>query len=324
MMKRCSVGVTILILCCFLFAGCGAKSTEAESFPEKQLTIICPFGAGGASDVVLRTLVPYLEEEMGQSVIISYKEGAGGIAGVNEYVGMTADGYTLVTYNDPHIFLQPEFQTTAYTKEDLVPLMGITEKPEALFVRADSPFETLEDFLTYAKENPKSLTIGNTGTYSSNHLTFALLQAETDTAYTRVAFTNGNKSFTALLAGETDACVASIDWLATHEGNIRALAVAAEDTVAEFPEVKTFKECNYEIVNAVNNNLYVTSAAPEEIIAVLQEKFAKVCENEQLAKDLTEAGIPAVLYNSDELIAYEEKVAERLETVKSLISAEEQ
>ncbi|MBE6111919.1 MAG: tripartite tricarboxylate transporter substrate binding protein [Peptococcaceae bacterium] len=308
-----------------MLAGCGGGDSNADAaanFPEKQLTIVCPFGAGGGSDVVLRTVVPYLEEEFGQTVVIDYKEGAGGIAGVNEYTAMNPDGYTLVTYNDPHIFLQTEFQETAYEKDDLTPLMGISQKAEALFVKADSPFNTLEEWIAYAKEHPGELTVGNTGTYSSNHLSFAMISNATDIEMTRIVFENGNKSFTALLGDETDACIASIDWLTTHEGSVKALAVAAEETVAEAPEVPTFKELGYDVVSAVNNNLYVLSDTPDEVVAVLQEKIANVCESEELAADLAAAGVPAALYNAEELEAYEADLGQRLEEVKHLLVEE--
>lgn len=319
--KLISLGLVVAMAGTML-AGCGGdKNTDAAAnFPEKQLTIVCPFGAGGGSDVVLRTVVPYLEEEFGQTVVIDYKEGAGGIAGVNEYTAMNPDGYTLVTYNDPHIFLQTEFQETAYEKDDLIPLMGISQKAEALFVSADSPFNTLEEFVAYAKEHPGELTVGNTGTYSSNHLSFAMISNAADIEMTRIVFENGNKSFTALLGGETDACIASIDWLTTHEGSVKALAVAASETVAEAPEVPTFKELGYDVVSAVNNNLYVMADVPEEIITVLQDKISNVCESEELAADLAAAGVPAALYNAEELEAYEADLGVRLEEVKHLLT----
>lgn len=323
--KLISIGL-LFAMAGTMLTGCGGgdnNANTASNFPEKQLTIICPFGAGGGSDVTLRPVIPYLEEELGQTVVINYKEGAGGIAGVNEYMAANPDGYTLVTYNDPHIFLQPEFMETAYNRDDLIPLMGISQKPDSIFVSVDSPFETLEDLVAYAKEHPGELTGGTTGTYSANHLTFAMMEQATGADCTRIPFENGNKEFTALLAGDIDFAVAPVESLITYEGSVRILAIAAEERCAEAKDAPTFKELGYEgVINTVNNNIYVLADTPEEVVTILQEKFANVCEKETLADDLRAVGVTPALYNAEELAAYEDIIQVNVDQVKHLLTEE--
>ncbi len=169
----------LLCLALGLFCLTGPSSVAAREYPARPITLVNPFGAGSSADIVVRLIEPFIKEAFGVNVIMSYKEGAGAVVGVNEFVTMRPDGYSILYYNYPHYQLQPRFGKTMFKPGDLEPLMWVNAAPEGLLVRSDSPFKTIREFLDYARENPGKLAIGNTGTFSSNHVTYALLEKET-------------------------------------------------------------------------------------------------------------------------------------------------
>ena len=312
---------------CLLLAGLcliDPSSATAREYPSRPITLVNPFGAGSSADIVVRLIEPFIKEAFGVNVVMSYKEGAGGVVGVNEFVTMKPDGYSIIYYNYPHYQLQPRFGKTLFKPGDLEPLMWVNAGPEGLLVRSDSPFKTIQEFLDYAKANPGKLAIGNTGTFGSNHVTYALLEKETGLKFTRIPFTNGSKSMTAVLAGEIDAALISAEMAGFYEGKMRVLAVAGEERMQTLPDVPTFKEIGYPgIINVLCTNFFTQKGVPPEILENMRARFATIVNDPKFKELMSSKGYSAPMGDWKVQKANEEAITRRIESVIPIFEAEQ-
>jgi tripartite-type tricarboxylate transporter receptor subunit TctC len=218
-----------------------------------------PFDPGGESDVSARLQQPYFKEITGQDLIIQYLPGAGGAqawAGLNDQEG---DGYTIMGTNLPHIILQPLLQDPGYATEDITNVYMFHFTPDALIVRQDSPYQTLEDIIAAANENPGAITASGSGTNSANHIANQIFENETGAQLTYIPYSGTAPSVTAVLGGETDAAW-GYTTVAARQPELKMLAVATEERHPLFPDVPTFQELGYDIVGGAYRGI----AVPDE------------------------------------------------------------
>ena len=105
---------------------------KRQTYPDRPVTVVLPFGAGSGADRIIRVMLPRMEELLGQKIILDYKTGGGAVVGSNYFMTTKPDGYTLLFYNQPHITMQSTFQKTAYNNDNLVPIFGATWRPDSL------------------------------------------------------------------------------------------------------------------------------------------------------------------------------------------------
>lgn len=308
---------TLLLLGLLLFGL--SVPARAGTYPDRPITVICPFGAGSGADRIFRVVLPYLENAFGQKIVVDYKSGGGGVVGSNYFMTTKPDGYTLLFYNQPHISMQERFQKTAYSSAKLLPILGVTWRPDIVTVRTDSPFKTMDDLIAYAKANPGRLTIGNTGSLSSNHLAFALLTKAADIKVTRVPFESGGKMNAALLGGQIDACFSNMQWLAVYPGQLRALASTANERPT--PDIPTFIESGYpDLVDiSAMNILYAREGTPPEILAFLRDKVAPLLHDEGLKADYIREGIDYGVFDSAQVQKLTEQFGIQIESARDTI-----
>ena len=147
-----------------------AAATGAMAFPDKSVEYVIPFGPGGESDISARFQQPFFKDKFGQDLVVSYKPGGGGAVGWSQLNSMTADGYTIMGTNLPHIVIQPAQKDVGYTTDDIKTFYMFHYTPDAIVVTADSPYQTLADLIADAKANPGSLTMSGSGKATANHL----------------------------------------------------------------------------------------------------------------------------------------------------------
>lgn len=289
------------------------------AYPEKTITVIVPFGAGSGADRTFRVCQPFFEKALGVKLMPDYKAGAGGIVGANYYMTTRPDGYTLLYYNFPHISIQQKLMKTSFNTSRLIPLYSGVSIAEILTVREDSPFKTMEDFVEYAKANPGKVTVGNTGSYSSNHLSFAIMSREAGIELARIPFENGNKMNMALLDGQIDAACSNSQWLTINKGKLRALgSFAPERTQADIP---TFVEQGFPGMSGpgTGNMLLGLANMPEEARNYLITRLATLKDDQEFREALNRAGIESVMRGHDELVIMLESINAQVDEVTDLI-----
>jgi tripartite-type tricarboxylate transporter receptor subunit TctC len=272
----------------------GLMPMPAAAFPDQPVNYIIPFDPGGESDVSARLQQPYFAEITGQDLIIQYLPGAGGASawsGLNEYEG---DGYTIMGTNLPHIVLQPLLQDPGYETDDIVNVYIFHFTPDALIVRADSPYETLEDFIEAANEAPGALTASGSGTNSANDVANQLFENETGAIVTYIPYSGTAPSVTALLGGETDAAWGYTTVAAGQGDQVRTLAVAMEERHPNFPDVPTFRELGYDIVGGAYRGIAVPDSTPEDRRQEVSDLIAEINADPDFISQMEEAGFAMI------------------------------
>ncbi|MCV0397973.1 MAG: tripartite tricarboxylate transporter substrate binding protein [Rhizobiaceae bacterium] len=284
-----------MIYCVMKRAAAGALlaaglATGAFAFPDKPVDYVIPFGPGGESDISARLQQPFFKEKFGQDLVVSYKEGGGGAVGWSQLNGLSGDGHTIMGVNLPHIVLQPAEKDVGYKTDDLVTIYWFHFTPDAIVVRADSEFKTLDDFLKYAKDNPGGLTIGGTGKGSANHLAQVKFDelAGIKTAY--VPFKGTGAVTTATLGGQIMAQWGYTTVGAAQGDQVRLLAVATEERHPLFPDVPTFKELGYDLIGGAWRGIAVPSSVPEEQRKQWSNMIAEINADPDFRKKMEEGG----------------------------------
>jgi tripartite-type tricarboxylate transporter receptor subunit TctC len=264
---------------------------QAAQFPEKEVQIIIPWSAGGATDLIFRALGASTEKYLGKPVVIVNKPGGGGAVGYTEGMKAAPDGYTLTAAVTPLTIL-PHQVTTAFTYKDFEPVLNVVKDPSMFLVRADAPWKTLKEFLDYAKQNPDMITVGNSGAGGGVHLVALAFEKAAGVKFNHIPFAGGGPSVTALLGGHVNAVSVSPPEGVTHvqAGKLRIIALFAEKRLAMFPEVPTVKEQGIDFTMGMWRGLVAPKGTPAAVVKKLHDAFKKGMDDpgfEQKAKDMS-------------------------------------
>ena len=287
----------ILAISTMLIASFGVAFAE---YPDRPITYTLPFNPGGESDITARLQEPLLEKALGVKVNVTHKPGGGGAVAWGEFQrAAKPDGYQLIGVNIPHIIGQPMLRKNAGYKTDGFDfIMWFHFTPNALIVRADSPFKTLKDFIEYAKAHPKVITVGGSGTYSANHLEMLRLEREAGIKLTYIPHTGTGPLVPAILGGHLSALM-NYSMLPAQQGKkVRVLGVASEKRVEALPDAPTFKEQGYDIVGGAFRGVAAPLGTPKEVIAKLADAFTKA--NKKIAEKQLRMGFVMEYSTGDE------------------------
>jgi tripartite-type tricarboxylate transporter receptor subunit TctC len=292
----------------------------AAAFPDRPINYIIPFDPGGESDVSARLQQPYFKEITGQDLIIQYLPGAGGAqawAGLNDQEG---DGHTIMGTNLPHIILQPMLQDPGYATEDITNVYMFHFTPDALIVRVDSPYQTLEDIIAAANENPGAITASGSGTNSANHIANQIFENETGAQLTYIPYSGTAPSVTAVLGGETEAAW-GYTTVAARQPELKMLAVATEERHPLFPDVPTFQELGYDIVGGAYRDIAVPSSASEETRQAVSDVIAAINADPDFIQQMVDGGFAMIDVPYSEMDAWMQERQERYQGVAEQLAA---
>lgn len=265
-----------------------AAGTAWAEFPESTITYVNPFSPGGECDIVQRMQQNPLAEELGVDVVIEYREGGGGAVGWSHVKDQPADAYTFACFSIPHIIAQPLTRDPGYETDDLQVIYTYHSTPQVLIVRQDSPFETLEDFINFARENPGSITVGGTGTASGNHLGAVRLMRAADIRLTWIPFPGSGPTIPALEGGHVGALMSNSTMAQRNRDKFRPLAVASTERLPFFPDTPTFQELGYDVVEAIYRGALGPADMPADRVQRIADALDKV--NREQAEEKTEMG----------------------------------
>lgn len=273
----------------------------ADGYPEKNIVYQITFNPGGGSDIRARQQQPLLEEDLGVKIPIQYKPGGGGSLGWAELVKKKPDGYFMSGINIPHIILQPLARDNAgYETDQIEPVILFQQIPFGITVMKDSPFQTLDDLLAYAKENPGAVTIGGSGTWDATHIAHLQFEKMAGVKFTYVPHKGGKPKQTSLLGGHTMASWFGVsEWL-PHGDKVRNLAVATEEPVETNPDLPTFKSLGYDLYSSVYHGVGVPAGTPADVIEKLQGSFMKIANDPEVrARKLKDGILPIAMSGED-------------------------
>jgi len=298
----------------------------ADDFPDRPVSLMVSYGAGGATDFQARivTMMSGGDDYLGQPMVILNKPGAGGRVGWNWFASEAAtDGYTLAAYNIPHFIAQSIEGGVKYSADSFEPIANWGADPAVVVVGADSEHDTIEALVAFAKENPGKVTLSGAGLYVGHHI--AALQMEKATG-AKMAYIptkgGGAAAMKAVIAGDVIAGINNLSdaYRAREAGNVRILAVADVERNAEFlPDVPTLAESGVDVDNASVNfrGVMVPKGTPEDVIATLAEKVPAMFGDARVASQMAAGGSPVKIMNREEVQAM---WAARQETLTELLA----
>lgn len=276
----------------------GADGSDS-SFPDRNIELVVAFGAGGAVDSGARLIAPVLERELGVTVEVVNVPGAGGQVGYTQLVNSAPDGYTIGTTGSPSVVVAPldESRGATFTMESFQPLALHVIDPSAIAVAPDSPYETLDDLLEAAKENPGTINATTTGLGGGEHFFVAQIGNEFGAEFNPVHFSEGQASATtAFLGGHVEVYVGNasdmVDLVA--QGKARVLGVAAEERSPAHPDVPTFTEEGYELNAGTVRGYSAPAGLPADVLEKLDAAFQAAINDPEVVEAMENLGLVTV------------------------------
>ena len=273
-MKRRTVLVGIVAMVASVFA-----APAMAAFPEKPVTVICPWAPGGGTDVLLRALSKEAEKFLGQPITVVNQTGGAGAIGHNAIRAARPDGYTVGMITFELNSLPPQ-GLVPFTWKNFDPMMRINSDPAALTVRKDAPYNTVRGFLDYAKAHPDEITIGNSAPGSVWHIAAGLVADKTGIKVKHVPFDGAAPAVTSLVGGHLTAVAVSVAEVRgqVQAGNLKILGVMSAERDKIFPDVPTFKEQGVDVEFYTWRGLGLPKGVPPAIKAKLTDAFKKAMD----------------------------------------------
>ena len=278
-----SVLTVILLSSAFSFAG--------EKYPNKPIVLIIPYGPGGGSDCLARTLQSVTPEYLGVVFKIRLRPGATGSIGVGEAAKAKPDGYTLVIYGQSETSTLPHFRKVPYSIDDFDVICQLSELPQGFSVYKGHPWKSVDEVVAYAKKNPGKLKISHSGTGGLAYAQVLQFELAAGVEVEDVPFKGMGPASVGAGGGHVDAVMGSFagQRAQIQAGNLRPLACSSSERDPLNKDIPTFRELGYDIVM---NNLQLIAGPrgiPRERINILSEAFHKTYKNrswQSLAKKL--------------------------------------
>ena len=254
-------------------------AAQARDFPTKPIELVVPFQPGGGTDALARAFADATRKHTTQSVIIVNKPGASGAIGWQDVINAKPDGYRLAVVT-VEVTTLPHMGLAKFSYEDLTPIARLNADQAAITVRADAPWNTIEEFLAAAKKDSGKISMGNAGNGSIWHLAAAALEDKTGTKFNHTPFQGAGPAVLALMGGHIDAVAVSPAEVTTYvqAGKLKTLAVMAEQRVKGFDKVPTLKERNIDLVIGTWRGIAAPKNTPPEVVAYLKDLSKKAAD----------------------------------------------
>ena len=283
-------------------------SQAADPFPVKPVQVVIPF-APGDTDNMLRPFLDKMGEFLGQSVIMTYKAGAGGGIGAGSVASSPPDGYTLVGTSQGSIVVVPTFNNAIkYSTESFAPIASISEGGFILVVKADSQWKTMQELIEYSKKNPKKINYTTSGAMGVTHLIAEIFANEAGIQWTHIPEKGSGPAVTALLGGHVQLSSAAIGPAMAHvrAGTLRALAVFSDKRLKAFPDVPTLKELGYKVEARALYGILAPKDTPKAVVDAIFLAAKKAGEKYQMqiSDSLSAMGAQPALLDPKEYAAY--------------------
>jgi tripartite-type tricarboxylate transporter receptor subunit TctC len=264
-----------------------------EWAPDRTIRLIVPYGVGGSSDVIARSLAVELGKNLGQTVIVDNKAGGQGVIAMQEAARAAPDGYTIILGHVGTLAVNPAMmQKLPYdVQKDFSPVTLLAKVPMVFAVGPKSDATTLPQFISQAKAAPGKLTYGSAGNGSAGHLAFEMLKLAAGIDVMHVPYKGTGAQMTDLLAGNIDAAAAGLPGFLPHvkSGKLKILAVGSAQRMPAVPDVPTVAELGYKNFESTQwFGLLVPAKTPESVIARLNKETLKALASPTVQRRLIE------------------------------------
>lgn len=267
-------------LLCLLILTTGS-TILADNYPDKEIQLIVPFGAGGGTDKVARVVANALEKQLGKPVVIINKTSAGGIVGSNEIAKAKPDGYTLGVFSNTDVaqYVYAVKTGIQFNLDSFTYLAGVNETGNILILPKNSKIKTTNDFIKEAKKKPGQLIVALPSKTQS--LDLKLMEKAMEIKVTGVVYDGGNKAFADLLGGHVDAAILSAQFsVNAKEQGLSILGVMLDERLETIKEISTFTEQGYQFSNPAARMLVAPKGLSGDVVRNIENALQKAFQGE--------------------------------------------
>lgn len=289
--NRIVFGLLLLVFCVIFLVG---PASIYAKYPEKEISLICPWPPGGSSDLITRSMAQVAKKYISKSLIVINRDGANGVVATTENVRTAPDGYTILIGTSGLFTATPIVQKkVGYKQEDFEFLVGMTNEPMVFTVHQTSPYQTIEDLIKVAKEKNLVLRYSNSGLGGIPQLCAAYFFQMAGVKSQPIPFKGGGPAMTAILGAHVDVGVGHPGEAVPHikAGKLRPLVISSLKRFSDLADVPTMKEKGYDIDMGVKKYIFAPKGLPAEVRAYLVDNLTKVIQDEDFKKAMTQLAI---------------------------------
>ena len=312
-MKRIKLAAALLFG--ITIAAQTASAWAAETFPQKPITMVVPFPAGGPTDIVARIVGQKLSEDLGQSVVIDNKPGASSVIGAGQVARAPADGHTLLLNYSGHV-INPYLKSNLPfdPMEDFVPIVGLASTPQLLVISPKIKATSIEDVIKLARASKNSLTFASSSIGAPSHLAGELFSQLTGVRLMHVPYRGSAPALTDLLGGQVDmmfdSAPSSIGFV--RAGKLKALGVTSAHRSEVAPELPTMDESGLKGFAVTTwYGVWAPAHTPADVVAKLNDALNKVLSDPGVREKLLQAGADPLGGSQEKFAAFCQSEFER-------------
>lgn len=275
--------------------GFSVASAQAaiQNFPTRPIQLVVGYGAGGGTDMCFRALALTASKELGQSVVVENKPGAGSSLSIGYIARQKPDGYSIAALSTGAVLNQFLVPTIDYdVMKDLTPIAMVAQYQVGLLVRADSPLKSLDDVIKKAKSAPDAVAFSTAGVGTPQHLTMVKLGEETGVKWTHVAYKSGIEASTALVRGDVEVMAQTAEWVPfVRDGRLRLLNVFTEARMPGFDGAPTLVEAGHDLVAPSILGIVGPKGMDPAVVAKIDKAFKVAIDTEQFRNCTDQFGL---------------------------------
>ncbi len=278
------------------------------NWPQRAVTLVVPFGAGGSADLTARIIATHLQSRFGSPFVIDNKGGGGGSIGAGFVAKAPNDGYTLLigTVSSNAINAALYSKLPYDLDRDFAPISRLVRFPNLLFVNPKLPAKSVPDLIAYLKANPGKVNYGSSGIGTSSHLSVVMFAVATGTDMTHIPFRSTGEVVNSMIGGHIDLAIDSMTTTFPHaqSGAVRALAVTTPQRNPSIPDIPTIGETLPGYEATAWQGLFAPAGTPRPIIERLAAEVKRTLERPEVADALTAVGAEPAPLPTEEFAAF--------------------
>jgi len=290
----------VFIVCLVVFMVLGLVGiANANAFPEKPIKLIVPWAPGGGTDTVGRMLSKYGEKYFGVPIVVENVEGGMGAIALQRVKTAKPTGYELVIASG-YVGWMDKIRDFPVNFNDFTIVMCLNRDPAAFTVSAKAPWNTIEEFVEYAKEHPGEITVGHSGEGLVWHLAGASVADYFNLDFNYVPYNGAAPAIAAVMGGDIDVVTVGGAEVASQVlgGKLKCLGILGADRLTPLPDVPTFKEMGYDIEVYTHRGLVGPKGIPQDVADALYQGFSKAMQEKEFIEGMENLGLGIFALNS--------------------------
>lgn len=300
MIKRtalCLLGLAPLAVAAF-------PAAAQDEYPSKPVEFIVPWSPGGGSDTLMRIVSNNIEPYLGQPMPVINMPGVGGTVGLEEAANREPDGYTVAQIHEG-LPVANQIGLTELNWDDFDPVALMTSSPQFVVVNADRPYETFEEFIDHARENPGDIRFGVT-LGGVPHLHAAMIEDAFDVEFSYVGYEGTGERIRALVGGNLDAAIGDVASAGqfVENGDLRFLVHGYPERLEQAPDVPTLSELGTDLELMVTRGVVMPKGSPQEARDTMEQALGELSQDEAFVRQINNAGAEVQFRGQEEYAEY--------------------